>query len=143
MATTVQSSTGTTIPLTLTDEQKQFLYDQGYIILKGVVDKKITSAAKARIKLASENQKKGGRREDLGITEEMTNLVNASAITPILNSLIGKFDPPKNAQVGVIGCYGLSQERFTILWQSNSYGWCCYDIFTYTTRSKRSRRYDR
>ena len=33
----------------------------------------------------------------------MTNLVNASAITPILNSLIGKFDPPKNAQVGVIG----------------------------------------
>ena len=59
MATTVQSSTGTTIPLTLTDEQKQFLYDQGYIILKGVIDKKITSAAKARIKLASENQKKG------------------------------------------------------------------------------------
>ena len=103
MATTVQSSTGTTIPLTLTDEQKQFLYDQGYIILKGVIDKKITSAAKARIKLASENQKKGGRREDLGSTEEMTNLVNASAITPILNSLIGKFDPPKNGQVGVIG----------------------------------------
>lgn len=32
----------------------------------------------------------------------MTDLVNASSITPILNEVMGEFDPPSTCQVGIL-----------------------------------------
>ncbi len=79
---------------TLTDEEKRTLYRDGFVIIKGAVPPAVVGAALARIK----NAKKG---ENLGTTKEMTDLVNASAVTPILREAMGDFDPPVASQVGV------------------------------------------
>jgi len=84
----------TNIDRTLSDEEKQSLYRDGYIIVRNAVPSALVDAALARIKAA----KKG---ENLGGTPEMTDLVNASAITPILHEAMGYFDPPVTCQVGV------------------------------------------
>ncbi|HIG43714.1 MAG: hypothetical protein ABGY96_20560 [bacterium] len=76
-------------------EQKRSLYRDGYIVLKNAVSEEHVEAARARIRAA----KKG---ENLGTEKEMTDLVNASSITPILHEVMGYFDPPIVCQVGVI-----------------------------------------
>jgi hypothetical protein len=81
----------------LTDEQKLSLYANGYIVVKEAVSADLVEAALARIKAA----KKG---ENLGPDEAMTNLVNASSVTPILHDAMGRFDPPASCQVGVRKC---------------------------------------
>ena len=78
----------------LTLEQKHTLYRDGYIILRNVVSEDLVEAALRRIRAA----KKG---ENLGGEVEMTDLVNASSITPILTEVMGRFDPPVVSQVGV------------------------------------------
>ncbi len=83
---------GTATALTL--EQKRSLYRDGYIILRNAVSKELVQAARQRIRAA----KKG---ENLGGEKEMTDLLNASSITPILTEAMGKFDPPTFCQVGV------------------------------------------
>lgn len=82
-------------PAALTLEQKRSLYREGYVVLKNAVSEELIEAALARIKVA----KKG---ENLGGTKEMTNLINRSSITPILNEAMGEFDPPVVCQVGVL-----------------------------------------
>ncbi len=79
----------------LTSDQKRFFYHNGYIILKQAVSADLVEAALARIKRAE-------RGENLGPTREMTDLVNASSITPILHDVMGQFDPPSSCQVGVL-----------------------------------------
>ena len=78
----------------LTDAQKQALYRDGYVVVKGAVAPELVDRALARIKRAD-------RGENLGPTEEMTDLVNASSLTPILREAMGEFDPPSTCQVGV------------------------------------------
>jgi ectoine hydroxylase-related dioxygenase (phytanoyl-CoA dioxygenase family) len=78
----------------LSDDEKRALYRDGYIIVKKAVSDDLVDAALKRIKAA----KKG---ESLSGTEEMTNLVNESTVTPILNDAMGQFDPPIACQVGV------------------------------------------
>ena len=80
---------------TLSREEKRTLYRDGYIVLKQAVSEELVETAKARIKAA----RKG---ENLGRESAMTDLVNASSITPILNDAMGVFDPPTACQVGVI-----------------------------------------
>ena len=80
---------------TLTLEEKRTLYRDGYIILRNAVSVELVEAARRRIRAA----KKG---ENLGGEKEMTDLVNASSITPILNEAMGTFDPPIVCQVGVV-----------------------------------------
>ncbi len=79
----------------LTVEQKRTFYRDGYIVLKDAVSGELVDAARARIKAA----KKG---ENLGRDPAMTNLVNASTVTPILREALGEFDPPTACQVGVL-----------------------------------------
>ncbi|MCZ6888431.1 MAG: hypothetical protein O7H39_08040 [Gammaproteobacteria bacterium] len=79
----------------LTIEQKRSLYRDGYIVLRNAVSAELVEAARRRIREA----KKG---ENLGAENEMTDLVNASSITPILTEVMGKFDPPVVCQVGVL-----------------------------------------
>ncbi len=80
---------------TLTLEQKRALYRDGYIVLRNAVSEELVAAALARIKSAEKG-------ENLGPTREMTDLVNASSITPILNEAMGQFDPPIVCQIGVL-----------------------------------------
>ncbi|MEM7078753.1 MAG: hypothetical protein AAF513_09005 [Pseudomonadota bacterium] len=80
---------------TLTREQKLDLYRDGYVVIKKAVSDELVEAALARIKSA----KKG---ESLSSTHQMTNLVNKTAITPILHEVMGQFDPPIACQVGVL-----------------------------------------
>jgi len=81
-------------PTALTLEQKHSLYHDGYIILRNAVSPELVEAARHRIRAA----KKG---ENLGPDKAMTDLVNASSITPILHEAMGQFDPPSFCQVGV------------------------------------------
>ena len=81
-------------PAAFTLEQKQDLYRDGYVIVRNAVSPELVAAALARIKAA-------GKGENLGTTEEMTNLVNASSVAPILREALGEFDPPVACQVGV------------------------------------------
>ncbi|MDA0791097.1 MAG: hypothetical protein O2780_16765 [Proteobacteria bacterium] len=81
--------------ITLTDEQKRQLFHDGYIVLKGVVSDDLVEAGQARIKKAQKG-------ENLSGATELTDLVNASGVTPILNEVMGQFDPPSRVQVGVI-----------------------------------------
>jgi hypothetical protein len=87
--------TNTTPATILSTEQKRQLYRDGFVILKNAVSKELVDAARARIKNAAKGENLGGARE-------MTDLVNASSITPILNEAMGQFDPPTACQVGVL-----------------------------------------
>ena len=78
----------------LTLEQKRSLYRDGYIVLRNVVSKDLVETARKRIR----NAKKG---ENLGGEKEMTDLLNASSVAPILSEAMGAFDPPVFCQVGV------------------------------------------
>ncbi|HJN50225.1 MAG: hypothetical protein QGI68_10845 [Pseudomonadales bacterium] len=80
----------------LTLEQKRSFYRDGCLILRNAVSEDLVEAALARIHSA----KKG---EHIGRDEAMTDLVNASTITPILTEAMGTFDPPVVCQVGVRG----------------------------------------
>ena len=74
-------------------EQKQSLYDDGYIVLKNAVSQDLVDAAIDRIRNPEEGVYVGG-------TKDLTDLVNASAVTPILHETMGYFDPPIVCQVG-------------------------------------------
>ena len=79
----------------LTLEQKRDLYRDGYIVLKGAVAPELVDAALERLRNPTEGEYVGG-------TREMTDLVNASSVTPILHEAMGYFDPPIVCQVGVL-----------------------------------------
>ena len=78
----------------LTLEQKKQFFNDGYIVLKGVVSDELVSGAQARIKAAK-------RGESLAPAQELTDLVNKSSVTPILREAMGTFDPPSMVHVGV------------------------------------------
>lgn len=80
---------------TLTSDQMRTFYHDGYLVLKGAVQPELVEAAQQRIRHA----KKG---ENLFAEREMTDLINASAVTPILEETMGAFDPPVACQVGVL-----------------------------------------
>ena len=79
---------------TLTLDQKRSLYRDGYIILRNAVSENLVRGALDRIHSAQ-------RGENIGSESEMTDLINASSITPILTEVMGTFDPPIFCQVGV------------------------------------------
>ena len=79
---------------TLTLEQKQNLYRDGYIVVKNAVEDRLVDAALDRLQNPVEGQY-------LGAAQEMTDLVNASDVTPVLHDAMGYFDPPIVCQVGV------------------------------------------
>ncbi|MFP6853990.1 MAG: hypothetical protein VB939_12350 [Pseudomonadales bacterium] len=79
----------------LTHEQKRMLYHDGYIVLKNAVSEEQADSALTRISEAKKGEHIGGEKVIL-------DLINASSITPILNEVMGEFDPPIACQVGVI-----------------------------------------
>ena len=91
----------------LTAEQKQSLYDDGYVIVKGAVEDRLVDAALDCINNTE-------RPNILGTDPSLTNLVNASSITPVVHDVMGYFDPPKVCQVG-IRPVGKPSDRFNNL----------------------------
>lgn len=79
----------------LTIEEKRAFYREGYHIVRGAVSPELVASARERIRTAQ-------RGENLSSDPAMTDLVNRSSLTPILNELMGKFDPPTACQVGVL-----------------------------------------
>ena len=80
---------------TLTIEEKRDLYRDGYVIVRNAASKELVDTALKRMRSANKGEYVGG-------TPELTNLVNASDITPVLNDAMGQFDPPSICQVGVL-----------------------------------------
>ena len=80
------------LAVAMTNEQKRQFYRDGFIILKQAVQPALVESALRCLRDA----KKG---EYLGPRKEMTDLVNASTLTPILHDAMGQFDPPVNCQV--------------------------------------------
>lgn len=78
----------------VTEEQKRTLYKDGYIVVKNAVSDDLVASALTRIEAATKGEK-------LGQDATMTDLVNASTVTPILNEIMGEFDPPTHCQIGV------------------------------------------
>ena len=78
----------------LTLGQKRDLYRDGYVVLRKAVSQELVDAARQRIRDAEKG-------ENLRSEKAMTDLVNASSITPILNEAMGEFDPPIACQIGV------------------------------------------
>jgi hypothetical protein len=91
----------------LNREQKLSLYRDGYVVVKGAVAPELVERARARI-TAAENAASVARAADL------TDLVNASSLTPILNEVMGRFDPPTDCLVRILEKHG-PRERFNIL----------------------------
>jgi hypothetical protein len=79
---------------TLTDDQKLSLYRDGYVVVRGAVERDLVDAALARI----DGVQKG---ESLAADSAMSDLVNRSSITPILTEAMGRFDPVTACQPGV------------------------------------------
>ena len=88
----------------LTHEQKRALYYDGYVVVKNAVPDDLVAAALARIKRAK-------RGESLSGEKTMTDLVNASSVTPLLREVMGEFDPPVACQIGVRK-QGQPEERY-------------------------------
>ncbi|MAV27424.1 MAG: hypothetical protein CMQ05_15155 [Gammaproteobacteria bacterium] len=88
---------------TLSIEEKQTLYRDGFIILKQAVPPSVVEEAQARINGGGHVV---GRRHEkgtyLGDDPAMTDLVNKSAITPILHEALDDFDPPSDCQVAIL-----------------------------------------
>ncbi len=78
----------------MTLEQKRQFYRDGFIVLKNVVGNEMLDAAKRCIKEAKQGEYVGARKE-------MTDLLNASGLTPIILDAMGPFDPAVNCQVAV------------------------------------------
>lgn len=82
------------MPESLTTEQKESLYRDGYIVVKNAVSQELVDAALHRLNNPEEGVYAGA-------TDELTGLVNKSTVTPILHEAMGYFDPPIVCQTGI------------------------------------------
>ena len=79
-------------------EQKQTFYRDGFIVLKNIVPRELTRAAKRRINFFVGRDGRLFRHyADLAICSEFPDLVNKSPLGPLLRNFMGPFDPPVRA----------------------------------------------
>jgi hypothetical protein len=88
--------------LTLSRVQKLKLYTDGFVVLKGVVPKEMCAKARRRIFEPTDEERERGVG-NLGSAPEITDLINKSRFTDVIQDTIGEFDPPQSTQVGVTG----------------------------------------
>jgi len=81
-------------PPAMTVAQKRQFYRDGFIVLKNAVADHLVEAALRCLR----ERKKG---EYVGPRKPMTDLLNASSLTPILHEAMGRFDVPVNCQVAI------------------------------------------
>ena len=78
----------------LTFDEKQSLYRDGYVVVRGAVPPELVAAALQRIERATKG-------DGLANDGALTDLVNRSCITPILREVMGDFDPVTACQPGI------------------------------------------
>ena len=105
----------------LTDFQKMQLYTDGFVVLKGVIDKELTTAAKGLLFGGEVEGELHPGRGDVGARPEITDLINKSRFTPMLTSLIGEFDAPVGTHVGVLPVSSPEERKHSILPFYNAY----------------------
>tara|TARA_B100001123_G_scaffold188787_1_gene215613 strand:+ start:4551 stop:5687 length:1137 start_codon:yes stop_codon:yes gene_type:complete len=87
-------------PEELTDAQKRTLYRDGFVVLKGVVPKEMTHRARRLANITAGKILNGTmeaperRNRFMGAETEITDLINKTAMSKILQSTMGPFDPP-------------------------------------------------
>ena len=69
-------------------------------MLKGVVPKEMTAEARRRIFEPTDEEREKGAGS-LGSAPEITDLINKSRFSDLIQNTIGEFDPPQSTQVGV------------------------------------------
>jgi hypothetical protein len=84
----------------LTRAQKLTLYRDGFVVLKGVVPRELTRAARRRIFEPTEAERREGAGK-LGFAPEITGLLINSPFRAVLENTLGEFDRPISTQVGV------------------------------------------
>ena len=85
----------------LTDEEKSFLYHHGCVVLRNVVPPDLVEAARTATSLYEEDM--GDflmiySTPYLHASAPIVDLLNKSALMPILQEVMGQFDPPTLAQ---------------------------------------------
>jgi len=75
----------------LNDDEKREFYRDGFLVLKNIIPEEFVQAAQGRYKT-----KKPG--DDLTHDIAFTNLVNSTPLTPIMQELMGDFDPPSGTR---------------------------------------------
>ena len=88
------TATNQDLSVAMTPAQKRQFYRDGFIVLKQAVPQDLVEAAQRCLGEAK-------RGEYVGPRKEMTDLLNASSLTPILNDAMGDFDPAANCQVAI------------------------------------------
>lgn len=79
----------------LTPQQKTQLYIDGFLVLRDVVSRQLTREARRRVLSPTENE----RASDPSSSPCLADCINKSRLRPLLQSLIGDFDPPQATQV--------------------------------------------
>ena len=80
-------------PLLSTDD-KRALYRDGYLILRRAVPPLVVERAQACVAA-------GAQDERLGTNPALTDLVNKSAVRPVLTDVMGEFDPPSECMPAI------------------------------------------
>ena len=86
----------------LTQEEKQTLYEDGFVILRDVVPETLTFEARRTIHMFAGRH--GIRRayHDISTSTALPDLVNESILGDILRNTIGPFDPPERGFAAIL-----------------------------------------
>lgn len=99
----------------LTQQEKQKLYEDGFIVLRGVVPRDLTFEARRTINMFA--GRNGIRRHyhDISTSSALPDLINKSDLGPIMRNTMGPFDPPQRGFAAIL----YPQEKQ----DSPNYGW--------------------
>lgn len=92
----------------LTDDEKREFYRDGFFTLRNIIPEEFVATAQRRYKMASPG-------DDLTHEPEFADLVNKTALTPIMRELMGEFDPPSGTRHIVRPRGQKPSERFGML----------------------------
>ena len=86
----------------LTSDEKQTLYDDGFIVLRDVVPESLTFEARRTIHMFA--GKNGIRRSyhDISTSSALPDLVNQSILGDILRNTMGPYDPPERGFAAIL-----------------------------------------
>ena len=86
----------------LTQDEKQTLYEDGFIVLKDVVPEDLTFEARRTINMFA--GRNGIRRSyhDISTSSALPDLVNQSILGDILRNTIGPYDPPQRGFAAIL-----------------------------------------
>ena len=95
----------------LTFQQKQDFYNDGFVILRNIVPRELTRAAKRRIHVLLGREGQLFRHyKDLSIAPEFPRLINETPLGELLTNTMGEFDAPVKAMPTALRPFDASTE---------------------------------